>query len=268
MTNSSVELTLDERKTVLLELLTKIQLILAEHDLLYTAYYGTLLGSIRHNGFIPWDDDIDLAMKREYYERMIKIDWEKYGLELIAPGVSEDCPYPFSKISDPNFICIENVQTGIPATGLNIDIFPLDNIYGILPWSINFLKWLVLFKVIKDNSSRRLWKRMILIVVRFLMKPIRVGQLTFLIDSLCKLSIDKNSKELGCLVGPYGNKDKFKKECLDSIKSTKFESLTLSVPSSYDAPLKAIYGDYMKLPPVEKRTSHHANKVYRKLLEL
>ena len=111
-----------------LDILDTISKVLSCYEIKYFLAYGTLLGAIRHKGFIPWDDDIDLGMMRSDFNKLINIDWSLYGLQLISNSTVQNCQYAHAKIADLNSILIEDADLSDTKIGVNVDIFPIDYI--------------------------------------------------------------------------------------------------------------------------------------------
>jgi len=263
------ELSLAERKQALLELLKTIDAVLAENNLDYIAYYGTLLGCIRHQGFIPWDDDIDLAMPRDDYDKLKLINWNHYGLELLSPQVLKNFACAFAKISDPSYVLVEPVQNGEVASGLNIDIFPLDMVsdskFEIRSRLVRVLARLLIFKVVKDDPSRSFFKRFLLRFGRTVLWPVSVGTINRYIDSLSSLGKASSHAKMGCIAGPYRRRDIIPVDWMKGRETAKFSDSEIPIPAKYHQILGGLYGDYMKLPPEDKRITHHSNALYRKV---
>lgn len=261
-------LSLEERQQALLELLRKVADILHDNELVFFAYYGTLLGCVRHSGFIPWDDDVDLAMYRSDYEKLKLIDWSKYGLLLHSPQMSENSPYTFSKLSDNSFVFFEEVQNGDAATGLSIDVFPMDSAstlrLAVSPLLVRMLCRILTLKIVTDRPGRKLYKSALLRLGRVILKPVPVGVLTRSIDQLSKRH-GRNNAAIGCLSGTYRAKEVMPKSWFYDLKALNFENLKIAVPNGYESILSHLYGDYMELPPENRRVTHHANAVYRRL---
>lgn len=263
---SLVELDLQERKEALLMLTKRVVEILEAHNLDVFAYYGTLLGCVRHQGFIPWDDDVDLAMSRPDYNMLGTIDWGRYGLEIISPRISKYCPYAFTKIVDDNWIVAEEVDSPHKATGLNIDIFPIDVCEDPVPRArlglIYFLKRLIEFKVVKLNRVRDRFRNAVLAVGKTTLTPFNVGFFTRLVDALAQKGTGM-PKLAGCLGGPYRRREIVKMEVFGELVEKNFENIKLKAPKRFDCILTSLYGNYMELPPVEKRKVH-AVSVFRR----
>lgn len=119
------ELTLDEMKAVELGILKKFDSICKENGLEYSLAYGTMLGAIRHKGFIPWDDDIDVFMKREDYEKLLKLKYDDGDFEIKSYRYSKNYYFLYSKMVDKRTYICEDWRAE-KDMGLFVDIFPLD----------------------------------------------------------------------------------------------------------------------------------------------
>lgn len=248
---------------VQMDILEDIQNICKEHDIRYFADGGTLLGTIRHQGYIPWDDDIDLAMLRPDYDRFLKIikrEWKnKYTLRI--PGIADDYSMTFTKIFNSDTVSFEINDLlrfhGCPyITG--IDIFPLDTI----PDDLGERKVLIdLYQFLLATSQKA--KN----------NPDAVmGQLDD-IEDLCRYKIDRKgdiSKQL-CMLSELVSKSYqgtenaelatlsfsdviLKKEWYAETEWKPFETMLLPVPKCYHEVLTAWYGDYMT--PVQNSSQH------------
>ncbi len=123
---TGIPMTPEEVKAVQLSILDRFSARCAAVGIQFFAYYGTLLGAMRHQGYIPWDDDIDLALERHQYERVAQLDWATSGLDLLVPG-TQGYPLPFMKLSDPRTRLREDVREPWQDWGgVNIDLWPLD----------------------------------------------------------------------------------------------------------------------------------------------
>ena len=125
------KLNLYDIKTLELDLLINFDKFCKENNLIYFIAYGTLLGAIRHGGFIPWDDDIDIQMPRTDYEKFLtlrdKYESSFYGNVIKTLG-DKGYPFPFTKIENKNTLVIEHKMTTKIKTGVWVDIFPMDGL--------------------------------------------------------------------------------------------------------------------------------------------
>lgn len=262
------KLTIEEIRSVQLSILSRVLDACKLNNIKIFGYFGTLLGAVRHSGYIPWDDDIDLALFRVDYERLKLINWESHGLALHVNSSLINSPYPFIKLIDPEFPLVEEIDCGDAANGVNIDIFPLDYLPDslfsqlILRKKIKILMNLIAVKVIKPRQGRSKLKSIFLSCLKLLIKPIEIGKLTrFLEKVVSKNTADKGYA--GVLVGTNG--EKVKTSWFSELDSLDFEGNRLPCPTMYHEVLQALYGDYMTLPKKEERITHHAFEAYTKI---
>lgn len=259
-----------------LELLIKFDDVCRKNNLRYFIIGGTLLGAVRHKGFIPWDDDIDVAMPRKDYE---------YLIEHFAELVSK--PYYVSnfKISDNKFdihrmaafFKTKEIKISIQNNGetlkedLGIDVLPIDgmpdnkllrkiHIYKLLLLRC-FFKMLSIDLVEIDNGKKRndieaglirLAKK-----IRLDKKIDRMLVLKKLDKELMKYDMDSSNVMCGTFLGAYKDREIVDCKYFRDMALFDFENLQFPGPKFYDGYLHCIYGDYMQLPPVEKRVGDH-----------
>ena len=248
----------NEEKRILKELIR----FLEENDIQYFIWAGSFLGAVRHNGFIPWDDDIDIAISRIEYEKLISIlkknnkiskDIEAIGFEI---GKSD---FPFIKIINKT-IELEGTQCD---KNLWIDVFPLDGMprkSKIFCFKVKILKTCFFFKrsivrninIDTDNFIKNQLKKM----GKFLVKPFDYNKLIKKYINLCSKYNVKDCKFVANNVWGIGEKEKFPKELLLETAKYKFEDLEVIGIKNYDKWLNIRYGDYMQLPPEEERVTH------------
>ncbi len=276
-----------EVKSELLEILNGVDLFLKEKEIQYTIFSGTLLGALRHKGFIPWDDDIDIAMRRSEYERLLEIlRIENYlGENLHAEGFElGNSDLPFLKIVNSKIKCMEKVTDHCYVEeNLWIDIFPIDgvpeqdrekyfrkldniiDIYQLRRISQN--GWEMgdaggtgntSVDLIESNTkTEKETKR------SFFEKVYRKYLYSVSFDRLCSIMINtgkKYSREKTSLLTNtlwgIGFKEAFPAEFMLDMTEYEFENRRFPGISNADGWLRIRYGDYMQLPPEEKRESH------------
>ena len=245
-----------------------------EHNLRYYAAYGTLLGAVRHKGFIPWDDDIDVFMPRDDYERFLSLrnevnkDFEIIDLQIKYYG------FDFAKFSNKQTIIIE--QPGELPLGVYIDVFPLDNYKEEECRNLKRLNKLYGYAMTAYRHSQRRYSfRTLLNQIKahdtYRIKIIFVDVCIFRpIGSLLKLFIKYIHRKLKSvsaseLVWKYSTVSWWSKiydrSWFGDGQKMLFENLQINIPSHFDEILRDSYGDYMQLPPIEKRISHHLHYV-------
>jgi len=238
-------------------------------NLKYYALGGTVLGAVRHQGYIPWDDDIDIGMPRTDYEILLA-----KGPSLINPTYfiqsihsEKDYPHNFVKIRNNQTTYIEESVKNIKMNhGVYIDIFPLDGVpNGKLAYKVFMFKnRLYSFNIRKafvnnNNSGDKKLSQKLLIL---LFKNESYQNSLSKRENLYKTkSLDK-SYQIANYGGAWGIKEIMPKEIFGKGKKLKFEHLEITVPEDCDKYLTRLYGDYMTLPPIEKRVTHHCCSVF------
>lgn len=259
---------LKELHKVEVEILDEFVRVCNKHNLRYWLVGGTLLGAIRHKGFIPWDDDIDIGMPREDYNKFISLAEKelknKYFIHYI--GNDKNFYLNFLKIKKKNTLFDEKLIEKIDTKkNIFIDIFPYDEVenphaksFIIKNYIYKNLTPLALYKtkILEKNKLRRPW-------LRFLVLPFTYQSI---LKFQRKIEISENKKENCQFVTSYTGSYNFQKETLPKekiypLKEAEFEGKKYYIPNDYDYYLTNIYGDYMKLPPKEKRIAHLPNKI-------
>lgn len=257
-----------ELKNTELEILKFIDTVCKKNNLAYSIDSGTLLGAVRHQGFIPWDDDIDIIMVRKQYEKFIKIVENMSGsYKVISCYNNKSYFYPFAKICDSRTLLIENNVLPIENYGVYVDIFPIDAIpnpglfSSIYLQIVLWLKYLIGIRVC-TGSPRSFYKRQVWKVIKIIFSIIQVNKLGQILNKF-------SQKYNGCRTLYFGNNTwdgkNFKiipwQYYFEHTK-LEFEGYMVSAISNYDFLLKVYYGDYMKLPPKEKQVSNHSFIAY------
>lgn len=260
-----------ELKQIQFDVLKQVHKFCKENGIRYYLAYGTLLGAVRHKGYIPWDDDIDIVMPREDYMQFIEtFQSERY--KIYSPENNAKCVFTFAKIFDNNTVLKEQTNLPIDVTlGINIDLFPLEKISNkteandICKKIQRYFKLYVLKKIFL-YSDMEVYKKIILYVCQNVLQCITFQKLVNKICAVAQKDTMLTEYEyIGQLVFPvYGSKGILPKDIFSKTIKLEFEGEKFDAPVGYDAYLKAYYGDYMQLPPIEKRVTHHEFKAWWK----
>lgn len=254
-----------------MEIVKNVIDICEKNNLEYFMLGGTMLGAIRHKGFIPWDDDIDLGLPRKDYEKFLEIAPRQLAnnLKIVNYKTDPNYHYYITRILDMDTKVIEEriENEEEKYTNASIDIFPLDGTPNN-----NILRKIYFFRVLYhralmslcykdsiDKKRKRSKKEKILLWV---MMKLPIDKITTAykqkekIDKLLKKQDFYNSKYVGNIMGAYRTKEIVPKGFYGNGKTYQFEDIKMNGLELYDEYLKYTYGDYMKLPPEDKRKTH------------
>lgn len=259
-----------EQKELMLGILDYIVEYCRQNGLVYYLIGGSLIGAVRHGGFIPWDDDIDIAMMRTDYEKLVQSFNSNADsrYELLEIRTKPDFYLPYAKIIDRRTVLVESVH-GVCPIGVNIDIFPLDyiseeakNYYADTYLKKSLLERIVSHKSMLIRRDRPLWKNAITLFLR-LICPIPYGYYTKKRIQRAEKLISKEPTEwIANLHGAWGAREITRADNFQYPVEGLFEGRKVNLPNGYDSWLTNVYGDYMTLPPEEKRVPHHDYIVY------
>ena len=266
------ELTLEEVKEVQLALLKKTSEYCEKENMSCMLGGGTLLGAVRHKGYIPWDDDIDIMMRRPDYDHFISSFTDPAGdMKVYAYPKDKKYPFPYAKISLETTRLVEKIGNGISFDiGVNIDLFPIDGfedndkeVACRLQKIAHYRKLLdrKMYPVKKANSlGQKLYKAL----RNAWCNCVPTGYLLNRIAKLVQQCKYEGSRRAGASLGGYGQGEVCQKEWLEKTTRLEFEGDFFDVPIGYQFYLTNLYGDYMTLPPEEKRVTHHSFKAFWK----
>lgn len=250
---------LEESKKIQIGILDFFDQFCRKEGIRYSLSYGSLIGAIRHKGFIPWDDDIDIMMPREDYNILISKFKDANGIYVIhcVENDSEYC-YPYAKIEDTRTILSERVNAN--HIGINMDIFPLDYSGDTVEEArknvskLWFIKKVHRAKLIVPSKRNALWKRVLYILCNKLLFCVDIRNLALEISKRAS-EFDKPTSLVSMFLGEIFFVLPVKS--FDQLIRVPFENgYYYSIPD-YDVFLRSVYGDYMQLPPIEKQCSPH-----------
>lgn len=261
----------EEIKDIQLDVLLKIHEFCVNNDIKYSLADGSLIGAVRHGGFIPWDDDIDICMMRDDYNNFIQLFPFMYKEYVSVISMERDLQwaYPFAKAYDVRTIKREPITNNRPEIGIGIDIFPLDEVPDDEEWlryNKTRKRLFLLFrtKALKISKDRTLFKNIIVLIAKILLSPFSHRRLSIIMDQYSKKNNGKGYNKLfECCLGMILKKP-FPKSAFDNVIDITFENHRLKVMGGYDQCLRNYYGDYMQLPPIEKRVTHHSFEAFWK----
>jgi len=264
---------LRELQLIEFDILKKFKELCEKHNLTYYLIGGTLLGAVRHKGFIPWDDDVDVSMPRPDYVRFLEIAKE----ELVSPyvlDIRDHHAFPFARIDNTSKRVKSEVNLNVQIWYSWIDVFPMDAMpanqlrYSLRKLHIWFRQRMFLLSAFNDwldRGKKRGFPK------RVLIKLIDTIHLEHFLDSdkqlakwhrvLASYPYEKG-RYVGQLLGGYKFKYMMEREVYEPGKELEFEGELFHVPENYDALLRNLYGDYMTLPPEDKRDKHKSTILY------
>ncbi len=269
------ELTSQEIKKIEFGILCKFAAFCEENHLTYMLCGGTLLGAVRHQGFIPWDDDIDILMPRPDYEKLLN----EVNLKYQALGLSVEMwhwkngklNYPFIKfIDNRTYIKEKYIQEKMDARSIWIDVFPLDgnpdSLFKTkkLYKKTRLLRRLLMVRTAKVGEGKTFLKKVLKPIAIFLLKPVSVTWLCKEMDKLAKTYDYKKATYAGGVLWGYGTCERMKKTHYEKVGKVKFEKEYFYAPEAYDEYLSNLYGKYQEFPSVEEREEGHSFQAYLK----
>lgn len=271
------ELTINEIQAELLEIMKDIHMFCQENDIQYTLAYGSLIGAVRHKGFIPWDDDMDIWMTRPNYEKFIRLYRSKNY--VLKHPISRDCYLGYARVYDTGktFAAV-NYRNLKQDAGVWIDIFPLDGVSNdddernrdyedsccIRDWTIR------LRTNIECYRTGKFLERILNAAKIFVKHFTRGSQQSLLMrfDSVCKRHLFGSTT----LCANYYCFSAYSKRKIEVLRTewfkenqlVIFDGTELYITKDFDAVLSSIYGDYMEIPPENQRGGFHTAKFYWK----
>ena len=255
------EIKIEELRTIQMDILQNVHDFCIKHDIKYTLAYGTLLGAVRHGGYIPWDDDIDIAMLRPEYERFMR-EYKDDVYRFTECRLDKDVHIGFGKVEDTRTLVIEGGNT--KNLGVSIDVFPIDDLCDTYEDSVKYVKsykwnWLIRKAKYRELSIVKSWsKKMAVALLKFICLPFSVHHLTLTNIEKAIKHTNLQSKFVGLLCDVNVNEGEIMERAIWSrYQLVTFEDRKYMAISDMNAYLKHVYGDYMKLPPKEQQVPKH-----------
>ncbi len=271
------ELTLSEIKSITTSMLEYVDKVCKERDITYYLAAGTLLGAVRHKGFIPWDDDVDIMIPRNDYERLTREFPDNDNYSFLTLHNTENFPFAYGKIIDRRTVKIEPLRKKYQHTGIDIDVFPIDyypdNIEEAKKWCESISNCQT--SIVSISSSYSKSDNFISSAVHYCYYIIKcvldgVGLRTASkkVKKINELSQKYNSDQSHycgiAAVSAYGIRKRNRCDVFKEAVEVEFEGHMYPAPIGFDEYLSDYYGNYMELPPIEKRATHHTYKAYWK----
>lgn len=257
------QLTVEETKKIAVDILDVVTQFCEERGINYWIDYGTLLGAVRHKGFIPWDDDIDIGMLRPDYDRFMK-EFNGYNPRYEFHSIENDPDFvwPFGKVIDNRTVGVRE-HMKYATYGINIDIFVHDNapdddetarkMYRLRHFYVKMS--FIRFKGIFAQTGGNVLKRLCTYAFRAMLKIFPRSYFTRKAVENSKRYMFANTRRVGEFVSGYHSL--IDKSIVRELVDMEFEGKNYKAPARYDEVLTQYYGDYMTPPPPEKRTRTH-----------
>ena len=254
-------------RKIQLEILDEVHTFCEQNNIQYSLSGGTLLGAIRHQGYIPWDDDIDIMMPRPDYDRFLA-SYSSQRNHVIDLAKLNHCEEMFAKISRKGTAMIDH-SFGRNLYGVNIDLFPIEGcpttevanyVSEITHLKQRITQVIPYFKIV--SKKRWIWwiKCLLKRLLYWNFKPI--SKLKKQLNQRVQCFDFNNSELVGAVLGSYGIKEVMPRTACDRYVDLPFENRKFRAIEGYETYLRNLYGDYMQLPPIEKRVSHHFYDAY------
>lgn len=261
----------EEVRKMELDIFSHVVTICEKYKLRYIIDYGTLLGAVRHGGFIPWDDDIDISMPRSDYEtfkRVFSDEMTSAPQYELRTGMKGNIAIPYIQVVHTGTVTEKMGRREKYAQSVWVDVFPVDGAgYTKEDLEENYTEyWKNIEETRKIFGRYKPYLNPMKQIRQFYDHHIRSFYLGKYVKKAeeCMKKYDYDAcEDIFCLATIYGTKEKNRKEYYEDRIDMEFEGITCKVPRAYDRKLRDMYGNYHELPPVEKRKGHDFVPYYR-----
>ncbi|OPZ22520.1 MAG: LicD family protein [Firmicutes bacterium ADurb.BinA205] len=267
-----MEYELRDLQTVLLYISKEIKRVCESNGIKYTMIGGTLIGAVRHKGFIPWDDDMDFVMTRDNYDKFVKCCKTQLGSEFELQDWKTDPHFGFGfcKILMKNTEVVEKGKENMQCKkNAFVDVIPFDRLPANKlsqykqDYLIRLYRNLVLFKSDKNiieafPPKMRMKRKATALLFIFMSRKTAIRKL----EDQLRLYNNNKKADYTSMLGSYGyQKEITSRKLFDEYVQLPFEDTEFMAIKNYDVYLSQVFGDYMQLPPEEKRVNHGMSKV-------
>ena len=265
-----------ERKEICFDMLCYFDRICRENNIRYSLTCGTLLGAVRHKGFIPWDDDVDVFLTRPEFSRLDAAFPRDGKYRWISPTHDpDDHELPYGRLMDTRTVCYGAETPSNEGKGLFLDVCVVDGLpdsRALQEAHMRFMRFcfrarrtvIIIDKERDDYKNVSLPKKLL---KNFLVARTDKQFWLRVIEKNMKKYPFNGGKYVGNFTSQYGSKERMHRSSFASYQEMEFEGRSFMVIGGWEEYLTNIYGDYMQLPPEDRRKGHHDGVVYWKTQE-
>lgn len=267
------EINIEQLRELQMQVMDVVDGFCRKNGIRYFITAGTLIGALRHRGYVPWDDDIDIVMLRDDYEKFIG-QFRDFSPRYKVCSIETDsnCHFSYAKVYDSNTIFIEGYEKKDEKyIGVNVDIFPLDYVTDDYNDAVRLKKKikpyddiLTVKHIVKKDRGFR--KNLSLFILKLFCSFVPFSWCIRRIDRIAR-KFEKNTNSryvVNAVIYAKGEREILEREWFKDSMELPFEDRRYLAPIGADQYMRRLFGDYMQLPPEEKRVTHHSFKAYYK----